>query len=131
MRNLNKLNKYRDTDSEFVQLMGDAGGRDYGRFFIPSPEDGRDLQVIASAGDMPEVPWEHVSVSRRDRCPSWREMCFIKDAFFKEDDIVMQLHPRKADYVNFHPYCLHLWKPIGKEIPTPPSYLVGPKTNVA
>ena len=24
-----------------------------------------------------------------------------------------------------HPYCLHMWKPIGVEIPTPPSILVG------
>lgn len=41
----------------------------------------------------------------------------------------MQLHPKKEEYVNNMPYCLHIWKPIDKEIPTPPSVLVGLRTN--
>ena len=54
-------------------------------------------------------------------------MCEIKSMFFEDDEVVMQLHPKKTEYVNNHNYCLHLWKPIGKEIPTPPSILVGIK----
>lgn len=45
----------------------------------------------------------------------------------KEDKVCMQLHPRKEDYVNNHPHCLHIWKPINKKIPTPPSIMVGLK----
>lgn len=37
----------------------------------------------------------------------------------------MQLHPKKEDYVNNMQYCLHIWKPIDAEIPTPPSVLLG------
>lgn len=97
------------------------------------------LRVIASrgggpaslGGDDPLARWDHVSVSLPDRCPMWSEMCFIKDLFFKPDEPAMQLHPVK-DYVNNHPYCLHLWRPLDATIPLPPYLLVGlPELNVA
>lgn len=69
--------------------------------------------------------WDHVSMSFRNRVPSWDEMCWLKDAFFDEDEVVIQFHPAKKDYINTHPYCLHLWKKQGYEIPTPPSLFVG------
>jgi hypothetical protein len=71
--------------------------------------------------------WEHVSVSLPNRVPDWEEMSYIKDLFWDETECVMQLHPPKKDYVNYHPYCLHLWRPISAEIPRPPSSMVGPK----
>lgn len=71
--------------------------------------------------------WDHVSVSLVDRCPTWEEMCFIKDLCFFENECVMQLHPPKEDWVDCHPFCLHLWKPTarGLEIPRPAKELVG------
>ena len=83
------------------------------------------LRVIASWGD----GWDHVSVSLQNRCPLWDEMQFIKQCFFEDEEAVMQLHPRKSDYVNFHPYCLHLWKPQSAVIPVPPTWMVGPSTS--
>lgn len=71
--------------------------------------------------------WEHVSVSRKLECPSWLAMCFIKDLFWPDHECVVQYHPAKSEYVNFHKNCLHLWRPIDVELPTPPSILVGPK----
>ena len=72
--------------------------------------------------------WEHVSVSRKDKkTPSWEEMCVIKNIFWDEEDVVVQYHPRKSDYVNNHPGCLHLWRQVGKEFDCPPSYMVGVK----
>lgn len=73
--------------------------------------------------------FEHCSVSMPTRCPSWEQMCVIKDAFWNDDEVCMQLHPAKKNYVNNHPYCLHIWKPIDKEIPLPPTILVGLKDN--
>ena len=70
--------------------------------------------------------WEHVSVSLHARCPSWGEMCLAKDLFWDADDCVMQLHPPKSEWINCHPFCLHLWRPTGKEIPRPPREFVGP-----
>jgi len=80
----------------------------------------RTIHAIASC----EMGWEHVSVSVFDRCPTWQEMCFIKDMFWDDDDCVMQLHPPKADWVNNHPFTLHLWRPIGVEIPRPLQVMV-------
>ena len=71
--------------------------------------------------------WEHCSVSMPNRCPSWDQMCEIKKAFWKDDEICFQLHPAKKDYINNHPYCLHIWRPIEQPIPTPPSIMVGLK----
>lgn len=69
--------------------------------------------------------WDHVSVSYKNRCCSWEEMCEVKDIFFREDECVVQYHPQKSEYVNVHPFCLHLWKPQEQTIPMPPKSFVG------
>lgn len=69
--------------------------------------------------------WEHVSASRTDRMPTWEEMCRVKDIFWDDTDCVIQYHPPKSDYVNNHLFCLHLWRPIGIELPRPDSIFVG------
>lgn len=73
--------------------------------------------------------WEHVSVSpyKHSHTPTWDEMCSLKDMFFKEDEVVVQYHPVKSEYVNNMPNCLHLWRPINEVLPTPPSIMVGVK----
>jgi len=73
--------------------------------------------------------WEHVSVSLPHRCLTWEEMCIIKAMFWSEDDFVVQMHPVKDDYVNNHPYCLHLWRKTNTNnfCEKPPSILVGIK----
>ena len=79
------------------------------------------LRVIASDC----MGWEHVLVSLPTRCPNWREVCFIKDLFWDAEDVVRQSHPAKSAYVNRHETTLHLWRPVGVEIPIPPKELVG------
>lgn len=107
----------------FESNPGDA----YGCFKIPSPfaQPGSTMLVIACAA-VPEdgVIWDHVSVSFRNRCPTWEEMALIKSLFWSEDECVVQFHPAKEDYVNMHKYCLHLWKYDGV-MPTPPKIMVG------
>ena len=71
------------------------------------------------------VLWEHVSVSFIDRTPTWDEMCQVKSWFWDDDEPVIQIHPRAADYVNYHPYCLHLWRTPDQ--PTPDPIMVGPR----
>jgi hypothetical protein len=93
-----------------------------GAFLIPSKVDGQQLVVIASTG----LGWDHVSVSRRNRCPNWAEMEQVKRLFFRDDETAMQLHVPPSDHVNLAPTCLHLWRPNdGREIPRPPRELVG------
>lgn len=88
-----------------------------------------DMWILVSS----DFGWEHVSVSLLtkcsepcliERCPKWEEMQFVKDKFFKEDECVVQFHPAKEDYVNNHPYVLHLWRPVDGTFPRPPKGLV-------
>lgn len=89
--------------------------------FIVSLAHSQKVLVLASDGG----GWEHVSVSRRDRCPTWDEMCQVKEMFWDDEDCVIQYHPPKSEWVNNHPNCLHLWRRIGMEIPRPHPILVG------
>jgi len=89
--------------------------------FIVSLKHQQKLLVLASDGG----GWEHVSVSRRDRCPTWEEMCQVKEMFWDDEDCVIQYHPPKSEWVNNHPNCLHLWRRIGMETPRPHPMLVG------
>jgi len=88
----------------------------------------RGLNIIASdGGEWPfEGPaWEHVSVSTPTRTPTWAEMCWVKRQFWGDEETVVQFHPPKSSYVNNHEHCLHLWRPIGIELPMPPTLCVG------
>ncbi len=88
----------------------DASIGRYGAFIFRE----KSLRVICSEGE----GWDHVSVSRDDRIPTWEEMQWVKELFFKDSEAVMQVHPRS----------LHMWRPNdGREIPLPPSFLVGNK----
>jgi len=98
-------------------------GFDGGRGYLKFQTSKRPAVVVWSDGG----GWEHVSVSFRGRCPSWEEMCIVKDIFWHEDECVVQYHPAKSEYVNNHPYCLHLWRPLQQDMPVPPSILVGVK----
>lgn len=69
--------------------------------------------------------FEHLSVSTPVRTPTWEQMCLMKDIFWNDDEVCMQLHPKKENYVDNMQFCLHIWKPIDKEIPQPPSIMVG------
>ena len=97
-----------------------------GFFIIPIPGPSKQhLSVIASDG----YDWEHVSVSLPSRCPKWDEMNYIKDMFWEDSDLVIQIHPPKSEYVDNCTYCLHLWRKSGTNdfAETPPSLLVGIK----
>jgi hypothetical protein len=116
--------KYRSEIELYRHISSDMfTGEAFGAFQVPFK--GQDLRVIASDGE----GWDHVSVSLPNRCPTWEEMCRIKDLFFDEDETVVQFHPKKSEYVNCHPYCLHLWRSQDQEAVLPPSILVGPKTT--
>lgn len=110
-----KLDKYRQVHP----AMGDSpGGASYGFFVIPYR--GHILRAISSGNNPDWSDWEHVSVSLEHRCPTWEEMQFVKELFWKDDEVVMQLHPAKENYINCHPYTLHLWRPQNDPIPLPP-----------
>ena len=104
-------------------------GEPFGAFLIRCPT-GAVLKIIAGAGDedafrrlgFPLPAFDHVSVSihEQERCPTWDEMNWVKDQFFEPEECAIQYHPPKSQYVNRHEFVLHIWKPIGVEIPLPP-----------
>ena len=109
-----------------------------GAFTFESCEPGWNIAVIASDGtnadgqealDTEWLGWEHVSArafrGSQSRTPTWKEMCHVKDLFWDSEDVVMQLHPRRSQYVNNHPHVLHLWRHRERQIPEPPAILVG------
>ena len=122
MKDLHTLDKFRLSTFECAQfgINGDSGNGIF-KVYV----NGRSFKVIASNGG----GWEHVSVSpwsdKRKSCPTWDEMCAIKDMFFEPEERVVQYHPPKSEYVNMHPYRLHLWRPTTGKMPFPPSIFVG------
>jgi len=100
-QNNQEIEKYRQNTPGFGEGHGNNG-----LFLIK--HKGKTLNVIASDGG----GWEHVSVSSKTRIPTWKEMCSVKELFFREDETVMQLHPKKSKYKNIHPHCLHLWRKL-------------------
>ena len=89
LRNLNALNKYRIV----LPIPGGEGDAGNGLFqFGP-------CRVVASNQD----GWDHVSVSLPNRCPTWSEMESVRNMFFTEDAVVMQLSVARSDHINLHP----------------------------
>lgn len=107
-----------------------ASTKSYGNngcFTIPPKKNSkRWLIIIASDGG----GWEHVSVhvemesSNKTFTPYWDEMCEIKDMFWDDEDVVIQYHPAKVNYINIQENTLHLFRPINQTIPTPPIYMI-------
>lgn len=103
-----------------------------GAFRVPPILNRRGLTIISSdasdwsADEIGENKWEHVSVSITEspnQIPGWLEMQWVKEQFWGDDEVVLQIHPRKDDYVNQW-NALHLWRPIGFNPLVPPQVCV-------
>ena len=102
-----------------LQIVLESGDGGCGLLYLNGIKSKPATVVFSSGGG-----WEHVSVSYTNRTPTWEEMCKVKDMFWNDDECVVQFHPPKSEYVNLHPYCLHLWRKVGKNFETPPKFYV-------
>lgn len=130
--NFNHLEAFRIRSGQIKSHTGDR----YGAFQLWYEEGPSGLICICSdgLGDDPEIAemprWEHVSLRAHSpltgeaRIPTWDEMCYAKSMFWEDEENVVQFHPPKSQYVNHHPYVLHLWRPLFTEIPTPPKKMI-------
>jgi hypothetical protein len=99
----------------------------WGLFWIPIKKHRAPLKVICSPFDGSQE-WEHVSASLPDRCPTWEEMCCLRELFWTDkSQCIVQFHPPEENYVNNARFCLHLWRLTKGEFPQPPTDLVGIK----
>lgn len=64
------------------------------------------LRIIVSidGGD------RHLSISHRDRYPTWDEILEARNWYFPEEMEVVMVLARKSEYVNIHKNCFHLWQ---------------------
>lgn len=116
-----KAEKYRSPHpAGLAQKFGD----EFGWFEMPSKAGGPKLRMQVSPAYL-EYEFEHVSVSLAHRCPTWEEMCKVKDLFWDAEDVVVQFHPAKSDYVNLAKTCLHLWRWTKGIFPQPNKIEVG------
>lgn len=124
---MRSMEEIKNNRSILIASIGEDGG--CGFVWLDPDHRNRSATVVWSTGG----GWDHVSVSYPSRTPGWMEMQRAKELFFEDEECVMQLHPKASEYVDFHPHCLHMWRPQGQEIPQPPSWMTGPKKgqNVA
>lgn len=122
---------YRNISGQFLKSNVSYGNN--GFFLFPHYRiAGYEIRCMISDG----LGWEHCSVTvaplRKEatRCPTWDEMCWVKDQFWNKDEVVIQYHPAESDYVSCHEFCLHLWKPTDQCIPVPDPLMVGPSSFV-
>lgn len=57
----------------------------------------------------------HLSISHPAKIPPYEVLKKARYRYLPNDVTMAQLFPPKEQFVNIHPYCLHLW-----EIPTEP-----------
>lgn len=65
--------------------------------------------MVSGAVELDGRRWVHVSLSRRDRLPSYDDLALVKRAFLGPDTRAIQLFVPEAEHVNRHRFCLHLW----------------------
>jgi len=53
--------------------------------------------------------WMHLSVSRERVVPNWEQLATVKALFLGDELMAVQVFPRRADHINIHRFCLHLW----------------------
>lgn len=69
--------------------------------------------------------WEHLTVSGKNKVPDWNVMCAVKDIFWEDEELCIQYHPKKSQYINNHENCLHIWRPLFTDLPEPDQFLIG------
>lgn len=77
------------------------------------------LRVISSVildPDQDNQRWLHVSMSRPTTMPSYEDLQTVKDLFIGQTRKAVQIFPPKAQHVNVHPNCLHLWCCLDRDL---------------
>ena len=65
--------------------------------------------MLSGAVELDGRRWVHVSLSRRDRMPSYDDMALVKRVFIGADRKAVQVFPQRREHYSLHEFCLHLW----------------------
>lgn len=52
----------------------------------------------------------HLSISHPTRLPTYDEVKQARYDFLPDDVYMAMIFPPKSEFVNVHPFCLHLWE---------------------
>lgn len=52
----------------------------------------------------------HLSIAHPDRDPTWKEIHDARYKFVPDEVTMVMFLPPKAQYVNLHEHCFHLWE---------------------
>jgi len=86
---------------------------------------GTQLRVVMSVDVKDGKKWHHVSVSKAKELPTWAEMREVKDLFMGVEVTAVQVLAKGSEWVNVHPYCLHLWRPLDDNFGVLPDFRRG------
>lgn len=75
-------------------------------FLIPAVSATATITAI----DFKDDDFEHVLLNPKNRLPTYEEMANLKDIFWNQNEVTIQVHPSKSDYINIENYTLHLWR---------------------
>ena len=73
--------------------------------------------------------WRHASLSRIDRMPSYQDIADVKEDFVGPANRAVMIFPPRAEHVNDHQFCLHLYHAVGNEDGLPDFRVVNPGTG--
>jgi hypothetical protein len=70
--------------------------------------------IISEENHMHYSPkwYRHISLSRKNRVPSWDDVKEVKDLFAGPELKAIMVIPIKAQYININPYVLHIYCPL-------------------
>lgn len=75
------------------------------------------LKVLATCSmELDGKLWLHVSCSRKNRLPDWKDLQDTKDQFIGCDKTALSVLPPEDKYVNLNPVVLHLWHCVDGDV---------------
>lgn len=92
-------------EESLIRKMGISSSQ-RSEFLIPAVS----ATATISAIDFKDDDFEHVLLNPKNRLPTYEEMANLKDIFWNQNEVTIQVHPSKSEYINIENYTLHLWR---------------------
>ncbi len=70
---------------------------------------GGGFSLVVTVDETIHGPLIHASLAHRARLPTWHELTDVRHSIWGPDEDVMMMMPRLSDYVNVHPFAMHLY----------------------
>ena len=128
MRNLTELTAYRLEFIDTMNLLQHLITNTLTEEYMCCKNDGWfQTHFPTLGGSMPThitelYGWEHafLDLEYLKRTPTWLEMNVLRKFYWYDSEPVIQIHPKRSEYVNFNHYRLHLWKNSHFDFELPP-----------